>query len=180
MREVTLTRKQAPRSTAAPSLLSAVFVLVLGAWIHPVLAATTADARCDSPADTLPMSIADENKLAIRVLGHGTPASATPDAVVLDDTVIETLPNDSGSPAGPRVDIILRRIIDEAQLRQPKLPKPEQAGNLGPPLAGDKSETVEESATLPETSPVDAVQERPRFPADDLLRYRQQMYRTDI
>ena len=58
--------------------------------------------------------------------------------------------------------------------------EPERSVDFSAPLAVDKSENIEEPAPGLESDPVDSAAELPGFSADDLHRYRQQMYRTDI
>jgi hypothetical protein len=152
----------------ASSQLGAIIVLAIGAWVHPAFAATAADARCDQPIDAPPMSAASESKLSIQVIDHGTSAAVASD------------PESSDGPRGPRVDIILRRIFDEAQLRQPQLAGPEHADDLATPFAVDKTEAIEEPATVLDSEQSDVAAELPGFSADELLHYRQQMFRKDI
>lgn len=171
-----MTRKQAPRPKVASSLLGAAVALALGAWVQPSFAATATDARCDQSMDSLPMSPADDGKLAIRVIDHGTATAAADDALAAEETVAD--PADGST--GPRVEIMLRRIFDEARARQPNLPEPEIVEDLSAPLAIDKTESIEEPAAVLEAEPADSPAERPDFSADELLRYRRQMFRTDI
>jgi hypothetical protein len=178
---VTLTTQQAPRQRAASSLLGAVAVLALGAWGHPAFAATDSDARCDQPADALPMSIAADGKLAIGIIEHSSAGAATDDDISLEDAVADAAADTANRPTGPRVDIMLRRIFDDAIARQPSLPKPEVTGDLSGPLAVDQAEKAEEQATtVLEAEPADSSAEFPGFSTGELLHYRQQMFRTDI
>ena len=159
-------------------------MLVFGTWVQPALSATGTDASCDQPIDGPPMSVADNRKLPLRVIDHGVAGTAAADNVGLEDALEEPLADlgmeTAPRPTGPRVDIMLRRIFDEARARQPGLSEQEQNGDLSAPLAVDKSENVEEPARGLETDPVDSGAELPGFSADELHRYRQQMYRTDI
>ena len=172
--------RQAPRRKVAPSLASALIALVLGAWINPSPAATGTDARCDQSLDATPMSLADDSKLRIQIIDHGSATAAATDDISLDGTAADPVPSTAGGSKGPRVDVILRRIFEEAEARQPGLPESEQAGDLSAPLAVDKTETTDEPAAVLEADPTAAPAERPDFSSDELLRYRQQMYRTDI
>lgn len=155
-------------------------VLALAAWVHPAFSATGTDARCDQSMDAPAMSVSDDGKLALRVIGHGTNTAAAADDLVLDEPAAGPATDTASYPAGPRVDVILRRIFDEARARQPGLSEPEETGDLGAPLAVDKTENVDDTAAVLEADPVDSVAELPGFSADELSRYRQQMYRTDI
>ena len=67
-----MTTKQAPRRKVAPTHLSTILVLALGAWVHPALSATGVDASCDESIDTPPMSAASDGRLAIQVIDHGS------------------------------------------------------------------------------------------------------------
>ena len=175
-----MTTRQAPRRGTASSRLCAAALLVLGAWVHPALSATGSDASCDQPLVGPPMSIEDNRRLPLEVIDHGPNVTAAAGDVSLEDTLNEPGTEMAPGPAGPRVDIILRRIFDEARARQPDLSEPEQPGDLSAPLAVDKSENLEESSAGLETDTIDSGAELPGFTADELHRYRQQMYRTDI
>lgn len=169
-----MTGKQAPRRTVASSLLSAAIVLALGAWAQTSLAATGSDARCDQSMDTPPMSPAEGDSLSIQVMDHGT-------ATAVDELAAEETEADpAGGSKGPRVEIMLRRIFDEARARQPDLSEPEIAEDRSAPFAVDKTDSKEEPAAALEAEPADSAAELPSFSADELLRYREQMFRTDI
>jgi len=161
----------------APSLLSALAVLALGVWTHPAFSATGTDARCDQSLDSPSMSIADNRKLPLQVIDHGTAAAGQ---ISFDDRDVDPTTKAPPGPAGARADIILKRILEEARARQPKLPGPEQTADLSPPLVVDQSKSIEDPAAGLEADPVDSPAALPGFSADDLHRYRKQMYRTDI
>ena len=178
-----MTSRQAPRSKVAPSLLSTIAVLALGAFVHPSLAATGSDASRDRPLDAPPMSPSADRKLAISVINHSSSSAAATDRVppdVDEDTKADTPRESASEPAGPRVEEMLRRIFDEAQARRPTLSEPETDDDFSAPFAVDKSENAEESASGLEADPAEGTSELPRFGADELLHYRQQMYRKDI
>jgi hypothetical protein len=157
-------------------MLSTMAVLALAAWVHPAFSATGTDARCDQSPDAPEMSISDDGKLALRIIGHGTPTAAA-----ADDLGLEAADADTASyPAGPRVDVMLRRIFDEARARQPSISEPQETGDLSAPLAVDKTEKVDDAVAVLEFDPADSTAEFPGFSPDELSRYRQQMYRTDI
>lgn len=155
-------------------------VLALAAWVHPAFSATGSDARCDQSLDAPAMSISDDGKLALRIIGHGTATAAAADDLVLEAAEADPSADTASYPAGPRVDVMLRRIFDEARARQPSLSEPEETGDLSAPLAVDKTENVDDTAAVLETDPADSPAELPGFSPDELSRYRQQMYRTDI
>jgi len=178
-----LTSRQAPRSKVAPSLLSAIAVLALCTFVHPSLAATGSDASCNQPIDAPPISLSADRKLTISVINNGSASAAATSRVPADvdkDTSADTSLDSAGDPAGPRVEMMLRRIFDDAQARQPTLSEPEQDDDFSAPFAVDKSENTEEPASRLETDPAEGTADLPRFGADELLHYRQQMYRTDI
>jgi len=172
--------KQAPRRRVAPSLLSAITVLALGAWMHPAYSATGTEANCDQSLESPTLSLANSQEIPLRLIDLGAAGAAASDTISIDDPGADPATKNTVRPTGPRVDIILRRIFDEARARQPSLSEPEQTVDLSAPLADDKSENVEEPAAGLETDPVDSPAELPGFSADELHRYRKQMYRTDI
>ena len=155
-------------------------VLALAAWVHPASSATGTDARCDQSMDAPTMSISDDGNLALRVIDHGTNTAAAADDLVPDEAATDPGTDTAGYPSGPRVDVMLRRVFDEARARQPSLSEPEETGDFSVPLAVDKTENVDDTAAVLETDPADSTAELPDFSPDELSRYRQQMYRTDI
>lgn len=155
-------------------------VLAFGAWMHPALSATGTAANCDQSLDSPSMSLADNRELPLRLIDHGAASTASADGLSIDGPAPDPAAKTAIRPTGPRVDIILRRIFDEARARQPSLSEPEHTGGLGAPLVVDQSETVEEPAAGLETGPVESPAGLPEFSADELHRYRKQMYRTDI
>ena len=178
-----MTSRQAPRSKVAPSLLSTIAVLAICTFVHPSLAATGSDASCDQPLDAPPMSPAADRKLAIGVINHDSASAAATSRVPLDadkDAKADTPRASASDRAGPRVEMMLRRIFDDAQARQPTLSEPEQDDDFSAPLAVDKSDNIEEQASKLEADPAEGTAQLPRFGADELLHYRQQMYRRDI
>lgn len=173
-----MTRKQAPRPRVAPSQLSAIIVLTLCAWVHPALSATGADARCDHSRcdhsiDTLPMSAATDSKLAMRVIDHGNSAALEGNDIPLEAAVTGPALESPDRPGEPQVDIMLRPISDDAQLPQSRLSEPDEVEVVGAPLAVGRTKAID-------TSQTDVAAELPGFSADELLRYRQQMFRKDI
>ena len=175
-----MTTRQAPQRRVAPFHLSALLVLALGAWVHPAFSATGADARCDQQMDNPPMSASDDGKLAIRVLDHGTSTAAASDALSLERSVTVPALESSGRPGGAEVDVFLRRDVNEAKLQQSPLSGPDEADDVDAPLAVGKTEVIEEPAAALDTDQADASTRLPGFSADELLRYREQMFRKDI
>ena len=149
-----MTIQQAPRRRVAPSLLSALTVLALGVWTHPAFSATGTDARCDQSLDSPSMSIADNRKLPLQVIDHGATGTAAAGDISFDDTDVDPTTK--------------------------ALPGPEQTADLSPPLVVDQSKSIEDPAAGLEADPVDSPAALPGFSADELHRYRKQMYRTDI
>jgi hypothetical protein len=163
--------------------LSTIAVLALGAFVYPSFAATGSDASCDQALDAPPMSPSVDRSFAISVINHGSSSATATSRIPLDideDTEAGLPLELAGEPAGPRVEVMLRRIFDEAQARQPILSEPEPEDDFGAPFAVDKSENAEESASGLEADPAVGTADLPRFGADELLQYRQQMYRRDI
>ena len=150
--------------------LSTLALFVLAAWSSSALAATGAETRCDQSVLSVDMPDESHSGLAIDVVDHGPARSSG---------VIEQDPADDAS--GPQVEILLRRIFDEPQLRPVDADESENVEEMTAPLAVDQVETVEEAAkkaNSDESSNTSA--DLPGVSADDLLRFKRQMYRTDI
>jgi hypothetical protein len=175
-----LTDKQAPRPKVAPLHLSAIVLLALVAWVHPALSATGSDARCDQRIDALPMSTAGDGKLAIEVLDHGANAALAGNDIPLEAAVASPALESPDRPSEPRIDVMLRRISDDARLPQSRLSEPDEVEVVGAPLAVGRTKAIEKPATALDTNQTDVAAELPGFSADELLRYRQQMFRKDI
>ena len=175
-----MTAKQAPQRNVAPLHLSAIVVLALGAWVHPALSATGADARCDQRIDALPMSTPGDGKLAIRVLDHGTNAALAGNDIPLEAAVTGPSVESPDRPSEPRIDVMLRRLSDDTRLPQSGLSEPDEVEVVAAPLAVGKTKAIEKPATELDTNQTDVAAELPGFSADELLRYRQQMFRKDI
>ena len=174
---------QAPGGKAAQRLLGAVTAVVLGAWTIPSLAATGTDARSDPSMDAPPISLSVERELPIRIIDRGAAGAVEPESLPLEDAVaetpvdaVETLLDAAEPPGGP----MLRRIFDEGQAHQRQLQQPQKKDDFTGKLAADKPDTVNEPPVVLETDPAEAAAVFPGFGRDELLRYRQQMYRTDI
>lgn len=172
-----MTIQQAPRGKVAQRLLSATMALVLSTWMYPSLAATGTDARSDQPVDASPLSLSADHELPLPVIVHGAASTVTPDALPHDSSAAEAAQEAPRPPTETRVEIMLRQIFDEARGRQPTLQRPQEGDDFNPPLAVDQSEPREDPRGV---LPADAAAQFPGFGADELLRYRQQMYRTDI
>ncbi len=175
-----MTDKQAPRGKVAQRLVSATTAVVLVAWTCPALSATAADTRSDQPMDAAPMALSADRKLPVQVIRREPASAVETGSAPLDDPAAENTPTAAERPKGPRVEIMLRRIFEEAQARQPKLQQPREDDDFNAPFAVDKSEELDDSSGLIEADPAEATTRFPGFGDAELLRYRQQMYRTDI
>lgn len=177
-----MTAKQAPRRNVAVRQLGTIAVLALGAWVHPAFSATGAHTRCDQPIDAPQMSATvSETKLAIQVIDHGANTAMAADDISLDAEISDPALASPAQPAGPRVDIMLRPMYGEERLPQSKLAETEPTDDpQAPPLVVDKTETIEEPAALLDNDEVENAAELPGYSEDELLRYRQQMFRKDI
>ena len=162
----------------AQRLLRATTALLLAAWTLPSLAATGTDARPDQPRDRAPISPSADRALPIGVIDPG--AARNVDALPIDESAPEAPQDALQRPQGPRVEIMLRRIFEEAQARQAQLPQAQEDGDLNAALAAEKSETPEEPPRVLQADPAEAAAELPGLDPDERLRYRKQMYRTDI
>ncbi len=173
--------KQAPRRNVALRQLGVIVVLALGAWVNPAFSATGADTRCDQPIDAPQMSAASETKLALQVIDHGANTAAAADDISLDVEISAPAPVSSSRPTGSRVDIILRPMYGEVELPQSKLADTKPTDDpQAPPLIVDKTKTIEEPAALLDSDEAEIGAELPGHSEDELLRYRQQMFRKDI
>jgi hypothetical protein len=164
----------------ASSYLSAILLLALGAWVHPALSATGAGARCDQSVDTPPISADADSKLAIQVIDHGTSTSVADPEISVDDAFSDPVPQSSSLQTERAADDMLRQIFGEARTLEPSLSETGLIEDLGAPLAVDKAEAMEEPTAVLETDQADVAAELPGFSEDELLRYRQKMYRKDI
>lgn len=174
-----MTGKQAPRLDVARARPGAAIALAILACAHPALAATGTDARCDPSMDTRPMSPADETELAIETVDHGTAIALAADALSLDE------PDTAVTPAGksslrPRVELMLREKLDQSVAHTPLPSKSGEAVDRGMSLAVDETENGERPSPVVEAEPAETTAELPGLSRDDLVRYRQQMYRRDI
>lgn len=175
-----MTRKQAPPCNVAPNHLSAIFVLAVGAWANPALSATGTDARCDQSIDAPPVTAMADTELTIQLIDHGANTNDAHDEISPGETSVDLAPESSDRSTEPRIDVMLRRIADEAQMRQPQMTGREQPDDPSGPLTVEKAETVEDPAAAINTGRPDGESELPGLSADELLRYRRQMLRKDI
>lgn len=175
-----MTIRQAPRGKVTQRPLSAATALVLGVWMLPSLAATGTDSRSDPSMDAAPMSLSTGSELPIGIIERDAGSAANPEHLALDDSAAETPLDASEPPPGARVETILRRIFDEARSREHTLQPAPEGDNFNAPLAADKTKSPEDPPSVLKADPAEASAALPGFGADEWLRYRQQMYRTDI
>jgi len=173
-----LTHRMAPRRIEPLSGLSALLLLVLGTSMSPALAATSVDSRCDQSAESPAMPDVRTNHLILEVVDHGESQSSVPGHLSVDSANEAGGSSNPSSIDPPGVESLLRRLFDEPQLRTPEVSTVQEADERGAPLAVDKSDNVEKPAST--VSGNEASDEAPGVPSDELLRFKQQMYRTDI
>lgn len=179
--EVSLTHRMAPRRIDPLSGLSALLLLALGTSMSPALAATNADSRRDQSAESPAMSDVRTNHLILEVVDHGESQSAAPGQLSVDSAIEAGGSVNSSTIEPPRVESLLRRIFDEPQLRTPEISTVEEADERSAPLAVDKSDNIEKPASaVPGKEASNAAPRMPGVSSDELLRFKQQMYRTDI
>ena len=176
-----MTHRLAPRPTERLSGLSALLLLALGSAMSPALAATGADARCDQSVDSPQMSDVRDSKLTLEVVDHGVTKSVAPGQLSIDSAIEDGGATIHSADDPPRVETLLRRIFDEPQLRAPEGTPAEEADERSAPFAVDKSENGEDKTPAgPRNEANDAAPRLPGVSGDELLRFKQQMYRTDI
>ena len=122
-----------------------------------------------------------DRTLSLEVVAHTVSEPVAPGRISVDSAIE---PGGSSNPSAydrPRVETLLRRIFDEPQLRAPEVPATEEMDERGAPFAVEKPEKVEKpAATVPEVEATDVAPRLPGVSSDDALRFKQQMYRTDI
>ena len=177
-----MTHRMAPRRTERLCGLNALLLLALSASMSPALAATGADTRCDQSVDSPQMPDVRNSNLTLEVVDHAVPNSAAPGQVSVDSAIEDggsKVPSAINDP--PRVETLLRRIFNEPQLRAPEAPPAEEADERSAPFAVDKSENGEETkSTVTGDEASDVAPGLPGVSGDELVRFKQQMYRTDI
>jgi hypothetical protein len=170
----------AVKSARPAGALAAAMLLAL--YCAPVLAASGID--CDRATDrpkTLEIAAPDltDPDLTITVTDHSMTSEALDDTVNIDVTA----PSLALAPEmAPRADMILRRIFDEsyssAELDELEPASATDAKSIAelalPPNSGQGSTDTSDS----ELPSLDA--DLPGISEDETLRYRRQMFRTDI
>jgi hypothetical protein len=156
-------------------------LLALGTSTNPALAATSADTRCDQSAESPALPDVRAGNLTLEVVDHAVSEPAVPGRISVDSAIE---PGGSSNPSvddRPRVETLLRRIFDEPQLRAPEVPATEELDKRSAPFVVEKPEKAEKpAATVPEVEATDVAPRLPGVSSDDALRFKQQMYRTDI
>ena len=177
-RGVVLITRHAPESIYARSALTWLALIGLAAWTSPALASAGAKTLCDQSVQAVDMPDAGPDRLSIDVVNHA-PADVDVD---IDPAIDSSLEEDAatGRPKS-RVELLLRKIFDEPQLRTIDAPVPEGIDEMTAPLAVDKADVVDEtkSTTGGEESSETATG-LPGVSEQDFARYKRQMYRTDI
>ena len=176
-----MVHRMAPRRMERLSGLSALLLLALGTTTSPALAATSADTRCDQSAKSPALADVPRANLTLEVVDHGVSESVVPGQTSVDSAIE---PGGSSTPSTderPRVETLLRRIFDEPQLRTPEIPETAESDERSAPFVVDKPEKVEKpAASVPDAETSDVAPRLPGVSSDELLRFKQQMYRTDI
>ncbi len=153
----------------------------------PALAATGLDVLCDRSSDQPVSLVVSVEELTINVVDHGSANSMAAG----ESAATEILPPSAVS-VNPSVETILRQIFDESAPAGQESAEATAAGaanavslaELTAPTASDKSVELagaddtgdvnsEESSSVVNT-------QLQGVPDDQILRYRRQMYRTDI
>ena len=172
-----MTYRHAPESTYARSALSFLALLVLAAWASPALASAGPETLCDQAVNVADMPVPSSDKLTIDVVNHG-PTDDIDAAPSIDDSYEES---SATGRTKSRVEVLLRKIFDEPQLRTIDAGEIQESDQVTAPLAVDKTEAVDE--TTSDTNSEDSTSNAAGLPGvseDDLARFKRQMYRTDI
>ena len=152
--------------------LSSLALFALAAWSSSALAATAVETRCDQSVRSVDMPDDRSPDLNIEIVDHGPARSSG--TIEEDSSQVE-------ATARPKVEVLLRRIFDEPQLRPVDASESEKVEEMAAPLAVDQVETVEEAAKKANSDDAGKTSaDLPGVSADDLLRFKRQMYRTDI
>jgi hypothetical protein len=139
------------------------------------------DARCDRSAESPSLPEASEGTLSIEVVDHTAAGHDVPGRLSIDGSKEDGGTGLEPDPGTPRVETLLRRIFDDTQLRTPALSESAETDERSAPLAIDESESADapvSESTDPENGAAETVV--PSVSRDDLVRFKRQMYRTDI
>ena len=169
--------RQARPDTAASNVLSALALAVLGAWMNPALASSGVDTLCDRSTGNTTAAEVPHTPLTIQVVDHGAANSVAAGEPGVDEEVDAS----STRQLRPRTDIILRRIFDDSRLADGDDARFADADALSAPLADEKSSDTEDASNSGDVpSRGQTATQLPGVSEDELLRFRQRMYRVDI
>ena len=174
-----MTHRKAQANTAIVRGLGALLVLALGASVSPALAAT--GTNCDQAAESPPLPEPGTGALNFEVVEHAISGHEAPGRLSVDGSAESGGSGLETDPGPPRVETLLRRIFDETQLRAPDFLESDEPEERNAPMAIDKPESVNSTSAAP--GEAEDVVPGPRLPGisrDELLRFKRQMYRTDI
>ena len=161
-----------------------VAALLLSVVCAPTFGASALDPLCDRAAKESASLEVSAEELSVDVVDHD--GDVRPDSREAPDDIVSAL-----QPSNPSVDTILRRIFDESRPAFQGTGQSDiDAKAIAAPLAELTAPAIigmpGDAATgeQPESSSIDEVnQVLPQFPElsdADALRFRQQMFRTDI
>ncbi|MDJ0940635.1 MAG: hypothetical protein QNJ00_12820 [Woeseiaceae bacterium] len=152
--------------------------LLLSLCCAPVSAASGVDVLCDR-SDPLASLDIQPGQLAIDIVDHGA-APALPNVLIETESEGGEPPETDARSLAPRADTILRRIFDESYAES-------ELDDLKPAMTPDAKSIVELTVPIDEeAADAESVEapaldaELPGVPEEELLRYRRQMFRTDI
>ena len=171
-----MTHRKAQGSTALIRGLGALLVIALGASLSPALAAT--GTNCDQGAESPPLPEPGTGALSFEVVEHTVSSHDAPGRLSVDGSAEPGGSSLEPEQGPPRVETLLRRIFDETRLRAPALTESEERIA---PMAIDKLDSA--NSTSAESGEVQDAEPGPHLPGvsrDELLRFKRQMYRTDI
>lgn len=176
-----MTHRKAPANTAITRGLGALLIFALGASVNPVFAATGADASCDQSAEAPTLPEPRAGALSLEVVEHTVSSHDAPGRLSVDGSAESGGSGLEPVPEPPGVEALLRRIFDETQIRAPGLAEAEDVDERNAPMAIDKSDSADSASA--ESDDGEDASPGPRLPgisSDEFLRFKRQMYRTDI
>jgi hypothetical protein len=153
--------------------------LALSAVVGPALAAT--GTNCDQAAESLPLPEPGTDALTFEVVEYTVSDHDAPGRLSVDGSDESGGSGLETDPGPPRVETLLRRIFDETQLRAPDLAEADEPEERHAPMVIDKPESVNSSSAAPDQA--ESAVPGPHLPGvshDEFLRFKRQMYRTDI
>ena len=174
--------RQSPPKTPAPSATRAAALLVLSLVCTPSLVYAGLNACASSRANGLEGPVQD---LTVHRLDYG-PANS--DTAAIDNPGDRAIDDDAPiSPAStlkPRVAVVLRKPFDDPDdLVQPAPIDGSESGPLADmivPGAGGDGDKHSDAEAIPSEELPGVDMRLPGLSDDDVLRFKRQMYRTDI